>query len=187
MTEDQHIMLYGATSADDELSMRMLHDLIGTLATVLNLYGGMCRPPLMLLSWPKKEIEPVYPLLESAERKLTEARKLETRHGDTYYRLIASALGYYQEAMKAAYMLATKCKHEPLITYTRAARRYIKADPAQFSAAADGAPSELEKTLRRVCRQTRKRFGDQLREHAVTFDPPAVAEQYVYTTGGMPS
>ena len=181
MNAEQHAMLYGEAEAEQTLHSRVLHDLACTLAGVLNVYGDRMRAPTQLLTWPKTELEPVRSVLKNMTQQLATAQRFKETD-EEYYKAIASSLGYYRDALRVARNLSNHCKHPHLQNYVKAALRFSERvnEPSLFAAAVDGNPEDLRQAVLSACKQTRKRFGDQLRDHAVSFDPPVIAEQYTY-------
>lgn len=185
MNNEQHEMLYGQTDPTPAPHVRIQQDLVASLVAVLNVYGDMWRPPTYLLTWPKEEIMPLYAVFQNADNELGRAAGAEDQP-EMYWGHLASAIGYYQDALTKCRSLGRKLEHEPLENYARAAHRYVKGtkNAKLFSLVAKGESDEMKDRIADACKRTRQRFGEQLRKHAVAFDPPVVAEQFVYTTGG---
>lgn len=183
LNTEHHEQVYGQEKPAPDLAARMRNDFAATLAAMVNVYGDLCRPPLNVVSWPRDNVRAIE---AQHDQMIAQLALAEHTAGADKYRALAGAMGYYQEMLKQARRLADRVNHAPLNAYVKAAQRATRRllDPDLFIAAVDGGDTKLDALIIEACKVTRKRFGDQLVQHGVMFDPPAVADQYIYQPEG---
>lgn len=183
MNGEQINALNGPRDGSSDMHKRVLHDLCATLGTVINLYGDMYRPPTMRLTWPPNDMVKIKAPLKAMEKQVWVAN--DAKDNKAYYKAIALSFGYYKDALRATRAMARNCDHQELEGYARRAHDYARRvhDPVLYEDAVTGRPEALQKAVMSACKQTRERFAKQLRRHAVDFDPPTVAPDFVYRGG----
>lgn len=180
----EYEQLYGSINATDDIVLRIHDDGFVSLVVLINLYGGVWRPPVRIVSWPvavTKDWQRLARKYEVAHNKVLEIRDSGTEQSfnDALRTMILALYDFIEQVHKDA----KKLKHYHLAGFAQwclTRFRFYTHASADFDS-----QKEMDKLISH-CREARRRFGDTLVKHGVQFDPPRVDEHFEYKSEELP-